>query len=45
MRRAFGGGRSWWLSMGLLGVVGVLVTLLSLMGWGGEVYLHGVPYF
>jgi hypothetical protein len=33
MRRVHGGDRFWWLSTGLLGVVGVLVLLLSPMGW------------
>jgi hypothetical protein len=33
MRRALGGDRFWWLSMGLLGVVGTLVILPSRMGW------------
>jgi hypothetical protein len=42
MRRMLGGERSWWLSMGLLGVVGTPVLFLSLMGWGfGSIFVWG----
>jgi hypothetical protein len=40
MRRMLDGERSWWLSMGLLGVVGTLVLFLSHMGWGfGSIFV------
>ena len=42
MRRMLGGERSWWLSMGLLGVVGTPMLFLSLMGWGfGSIFVWG----
>jgi hypothetical protein len=42
IRKVFGEDRFWWLSMGLLGVVGALVILLSPMGWGfGSLFAWG----
>jgi hypothetical protein len=42
MRWMLGGERSWWLSMGLLGVVGALVLFLSHMRWGfGSIFVWG----
>jgi hypothetical protein len=45
MRRVLGGDRFWWLSMGLLGVVGTLVIFLSLMGWFGSSFAWGGVIF
>jgi hypothetical protein len=40
MRMRLGGDRFWWLSMGLHGMDGILVLLLSHMGWGfGSIYV------
>jgi hypothetical protein len=42
IRRVLGGDRFWWLSMGLLRVVGTLVVLLSPMGRGfGSLFAWG----
>jgi hypothetical protein len=42
MRMGLGEDRFWWLSMGLIGMDGVPVILLSHMGWGfGSIYVWG----
>jgi hypothetical protein len=42
MLMGLGGDWFWWLSMGLLGVDGDLVILLSHIGWGfGSIYVWG----